>query len=353
MSKKDMPIGISLFLVLFLVFEIYYFFVDYLFTGLYPFHGYNLESLGYLPYLIITLFLYCIVIFALYKILQGFYYRDNWARKFTIVFNILASIWPIWAIFIGNRVIENVLFFIIYVFIILFLMSEYVKKYLEESQVFTYGPYTLYTRKVQLLNVDRIIDIYFFSKHEPKSGAPCSMPEGYEVGINTRTKMPYLQKIGKQKPFKYNDYTLYNRKIKLKNVDRLIDIYFFSSHKPKSGKPCVMPEGYEIAINPHTKMPYLKKKVKSGKNIELVEVKKSETEHTQKKPSNVIYVVNKPQPGQVKGDWAVRSHGKIFSHHRTQENAIKQARKIAKQKDSTVMIQGVNGKFREGFKPKK
>ena len=71
-----------------------------------------------------------------------------------------------------------------------------------------------------------------------------------------------------------------------------------------------------------------------------------------KKPANVIYVVNKPQPGQVKGDWAVRSHGKIFSHHRTQENAIKQARKIAKQKNSSVLVQGLDGKFREGFKPK-
>ena len=71
-----------------------------------------------------------------------------------------------------------------------------------------------------------------------------------------------------------------------------------------------------------------------------------------RKPSNVIYVVSKPQPGQVKGDWAVRSHGKIFSHHRTKENAIKEARKIAAEKEATVMVQNTDGTFSEGFKPR-
>jgi hypothetical protein len=72
----------------------------------------------------------------------------------------------------------------------------------------------------------------------------------------------------------------------------------------------------------------------------------------QRKPSNVIYVVSKPQPGQVKGDWAVRSHGKIFSHHRTKENAIKTARVIARKKEATVLVQNTDGTFSEGFKPR-
>ena len=276
------------------------------------------------------------------------------------MFCLIASIFTIWGIVISNRVYENLLFFVLYVLIILYLMSEYVKKYFEEAKIFTYGPYTLYTRKVHLVNVDRYIDIYFFSTHPPKSGTPCAMPEGYEVGINPRTKMPYLQKIGKLKPFKYGDYTLYTKRIRLKNVGRELDIYFFSSHKPKSGKPCVMPEGYEVGINPRTKMPYLQKKCKKRPvkketvgTIEFIKVEDSDSISGTKKPSNVIYVVNKPQPGQVKGDWAVRTHGKIYSHHRTQENAIKAARKIAKQKQATVLVQGVDGKFREGFKPKK
>jgi hypothetical protein len=72
-----------------------------------------------------------------------------------------------------------------------------------------------------------------------------------------------------------------------------------------------------------------------------------------RKPANVIYVVSKPQPGQVKGDWAVRSHGKIFSHHRKKSIAIKAARKIAKERDATVLVQNTDGTFSEGFKPRK
>jgi hypothetical protein len=351
MFKKDMPLGISLFLILFLVFEIYYFFIDYLFTGLYPFHGYTLESLGYVPYLLVTLVLYFIVIFSLYKITQGFLIVTEWARKFAIVYNIWASLWPLWGIIIGNRTGENLIFFAIYILIIFYLLSSYVIKYFEKIKVFTYGLYTLYTRKIHLINSDRIIDIYFFSTHPPKSGDPCAMPEGYEVGINPRTKMPYLQKIGKPKVFTYGDYTLYTRKIKLKNVNRELDMYFFSPHKPKSGSPCAKPDGYELGVNSKTGLPYLRKigkkpktKEKEGKTVE---------QKTESKPSNVIYVVNRPQPGQVKGDWAVRSHGKIYSSHRTQENAIKAAKKIAKEKNATVMIQGVDGKFRDGLKPKK
>ena len=71
-----------------------------------------------------------------------------------------------------------------------------------------------------------------------------------------------------------------------------------------------------------------------------------------KKPPNVIYVVSRPQPGQVKGDWAVRGHGKIYSHHRLKESAITQARKIAKQKGATVLIQNTDGTFSGSYKPK-
>ena len=89
----------------------------------------------------------------------------------------------------------------------------------------------------------------------------------------------------------------------------------------------------------------LEKKVDNiiSKNIETYE---------SKKPSNVIYVVSKPQPGQVKGDWAVRSHGKIYSHHRKKQVAIKQARKIAEEKNATVLVQNTDGTFSQSYKPK-
>lgn len=80
-------------------------------------------------------------------------------------------------------------------------------------------------------------------------------------------------------------------------------------------------------------------------------IEKTKEKH-KRKPSNVIYVVSKPQPGEVKGDWAVRSHGKIFSHHKTKEKAIEEARKIAIQKEATVMVQNTDGTFSNGFKPR-
>jgi len=80
--------------------------------------------------------------------------------------------------------------------------------------------------------------------------------------------------------------------------------------------------------------------------------KLAKTEKKPRKTSNIIYVVSKPQPGQVRGDWAVRSHGKIYSYHRLKESAIKQARNIARERNATVLIQNTDGTFSEGFKPR-
>ena len=102
-----------------------------------------------------------------------------------------------------------------------------------------------------------------------------------------------------------------------------------------------------------------KEKTAENGNVErrvdqiLSKKKKKIEKPSTRKPANVIYVVSKPQPGQVKGDWAVRSHYKIFSHHRTKNAAIKKARNIALEKDATVLVQNTNGTFSNGFKPRK
>jgi hypothetical protein len=353
-----MPFGITLFLIFLVLLECYYFFFDYLTSGLFAFHGYTLDSLSTVSYMLITLFLFFLVIVALYVIVRGFIFRKDYIRKFTIAFIIWVMLWALWGILIGNNVGAHSVLVIIYILMIVFLMTEYVKEYFREALYFTYGPYTLYTRRVELLS-GKTLDIYFFSIKTPKSGTPTVIPEGYEVGVNERNGLPYLKKKGKFRPkevevYKHGKYTLYTRTVDLES-GRTLDIYFFSSHKPKSGRQCPLPEGYEVGINKRNGLPYLRKKGRKPKVAEQKQKEKAE-EPAHRKPSNVIYVVNRPQPGQVKGDWAVRSHGKIFSSHRTQENAInaiKAARKIAKDKDATVMIQGTDGKFRESLKPKK
>ena len=80
-----------------------------------------------------------------------------------------------------------------------------------------------------------------------------------------------------------------------------------------------------------------------------------EKRHKKKKlrtPSNVIYVVIRPQPGQVRGDWGVRGHEKIYSNHRTKMTAINKARKIARKHNATIMVQNTDGTFSRGFRPR-
>lgn len=58
---------------------------------------------------------------------------------------------------------------------------------------YNYEGWTLYTRNVSLKG-GRKQTIYFFSKRSPKSGTPCDLPNGYAVGVNKRTSLPYLKK---------------------------------------------------------------------------------------------------------------------------------------------------------------
>jgi hypothetical protein len=109
-------------------------------------------------------------------------------------------------------------------------------------------------------------------------------------------------------------------------------------------------EGIEKKIDKLTKNKLKELKIDKTLNKKVDNIITNKKKH--RKPSNIIYVVSKPQPGQVKGDWAVRSHGKIFSHHRKKENAIKTARDIARKKQATVLVQNTNGTFSEGFKPR-
>jgi len=61
------------------------------------------------------------------------------------------------------------------------------------DEVYKHGDYTLYTKEV-ILRGGRKQRIYFFSKKEVQDATPSPLPEGYEVGINKRTGLPYLRK---------------------------------------------------------------------------------------------------------------------------------------------------------------
>lgn len=54
------------------------------------------------------------------------------------------------------------------------------------------------------------------------------------------------------------EWTLFTRPVKLRG-GMMQTIYFFSKHKPKSGKPTDMPTGYKVGVNKRTGLPYLSK----------------------------------------------------------------------------------------------
>ncbi len=267
---------------------IYYFFFDYYTIGLFIHYGFTISSLTHIPYILITFFLYSLIIIALLVVIYGFINKKTWTRKFTILYLIWAMLWPLWGLISINNLILNLIYMAIYFVIILYMLSEKVNEYFEGKKAFTYKNYTLYKKNIKLKNKNGNVTIHFFSKNRPKSGTPTQLPEGYEIGINSRSKMPYLKK----------------KKSEAKNRE--------------------------------TKKTIDKNKLKKHKNN-----------------SNVIYVVSKPQPGQVRGDWAVRSHNKIYSHHRTKVNAIKSAKKIGKERKATVLIQKTDGTFSRSIKAKK
>ncbi|PKK85884.1 MAG: hypothetical protein CVT48_03510 [Thermoplasmata archaeon HGW-Thermoplasmata-1] len=69
-----------------------------------------------------------------------------------------------------------------------------VKKPAAGPTPFVHNGYTLYTHEVRLSHNNRLQRIYFFSKRLPKSGEPSVKPDGYLVGVNARTGLPYLKR---------------------------------------------------------------------------------------------------------------------------------------------------------------
>jgi hypothetical protein len=58
--------------------------------------------------------------------------------------------------------------------------------------------------------------------------------------------------------YQHEDYTLHARRVKLKGGHEQT-IYFFSKRQPKSGDAVDLPEGYDVAVNKRTGLPYLRK----------------------------------------------------------------------------------------------
>ena len=188
---KDLRVGVAVFLSVLLIAEIY-FIVSFFTHGLFVRYGYSMGSLTFIPYLLVILLLLSAITISTILIFYGFFQRKEWTLIFSKLFVGWSMIWPIWGILVGLNLAEQIVLLLIYIFLILLLNISLIKEHF--VKVFRFGKYTLYKRDVELKSGKRLT-IYFFSEGTPKSGTPTTMPEGYKVEVNERSKMPYLKKI--------------------------------------------------------------------------------------------------------------------------------------------------------------
>ena len=91
------------------------------------------------------------------------------------------------------------------------------------------------------------------STKNPKK-KPGDSAEWESYFVEKTIKKPSLKSI-----CTYKKYTLYQRNTD-KHRGKKTTIHFFSKEKPNIGRPVPLPEGYQIAVNKKTGIPYLKKK---------------------------------------------------------------------------------------------
>lgn len=193
---NEIPIGILLFVVFIVAFDICYFYILINYGPLSKLSVFSMVSIVmWIDILLTTI--------SLFVIPYGFLNGRNWARMFAMIFILWSAFWAICSIIARHRIIWHYLLFVVYVVLIMYLLMSHVKAYFgknneiglsdEEDRVYRYGEYTLYAKDVKLRS-GKTQTIYFFSKRRLYSGRPCNKPYNYFVGINKKTGMPYLKK---------------------------------------------------------------------------------------------------------------------------------------------------------------
>jgi hypothetical protein len=201
MERKKVPLGILCFIVFIIVLTSAFLFslVHHLMFGtsfLFEFLSVStLSIMNWIDGLFATL--------SLVIIPYGFLKRKNWARIYAFAFlsfSIIRAI--IYISMTGNKSI-GFLLLVLFVVSMTYLLMTPVKRYFgkislaivpsEIIKEYTYGIYTLYSRRVRLKN-GKNQTIYFFSKRKPKSGTPAVFPDGFEVAVSNRSGLPYLKK---------------------------------------------------------------------------------------------------------------------------------------------------------------
>jgi hypothetical protein len=196
---KDRPVGIWIFPVIIIIFNLYYY--HPLYTGTWE-HIESILSFSKWAFFVWTDITLSII--AIFAVTYGFYKAKNLARLYMIGYLLLSSFWAIISMYVIHwQVYEHYLYLVVYTILIMYLMMSNVKEYFKKqsrfpehtqkkSDIYRYGNYILHKKELKSKS-GAIRNLYFFSKEESGKGEPCSMPKGYTLGVN-KTGLPYLKK---------------------------------------------------------------------------------------------------------------------------------------------------------------
>ncbi len=133
-TKKDKPklrpIGILIFPIIIIIFNLYYWFPVY--SG-----NWEPETSIFSTSLFAIFFWFnvILVIIALYAVTIGFFYAKNWARLYEIGYLSYSSFWAIISMFVIDwQVIEHYIYFIIYIVLIAYLLQSPIKEYFKPKK---------------------------------------------------------------------------------------------------------------------------------------------------------------------------------------------------------------------------
>lgn len=227
MNKSIQNKLLFIFLIILLIIQIFYFFIYFFTSGIYIQYGFNISDLTIGIILISILFLHTMILISLILIFFGYQNKSSWMRKYTLFYLTWGILWGIWGIIIGNNLFVHFLLILFYIIGFYYFTTEEVKKYF--AIFCKYGKYILFTRNVELKSGKKL-PIFFFSTHQPKSGNPSSMPDGYTIKENPKSHMPYLKKIN-------NIKKSVEKKPRIKINNKNIEVLYVVNHlQPGSNK---------------------------------------------------------------------------------------------------------------------
>ena len=201
MERKEYPIGIILFIIFIIVLD-----VAYLFYLVYYLMFVDDYLTTFLSFSIVSIVMWIDALFttlSLVIIPYGFIKRRNWARIYTLVFLSWSAFGAIGYIVMTGEKTFRYLLFVIYVLFVMYLLMSTAKRYfgkipivIAPSKIMEAYKYRDYTLYAKLVRLKngKIQIIYFFSKRKPKSGTPATLPYGFEVEVSKRSGLPYLKK---------------------------------------------------------------------------------------------------------------------------------------------------------------